>query len=124
MIERLFVYGTLAPGRQNAGQLAKVTGHWQPASATGYYDVLGWGKTEGYPGAVIDPQGQQIAGWLLTSSQLYRHWKRLDQFEGRYYQRLVTRVVTARGRHIRAHIYCVKSANLAQLRSNRPSIQT
>lgn len=112
MIERLFVYGTLAPGEVNAAQLAQVAGHWQQASVTGYYDVMGWGKTQGYPGVVLDPGGESIAGWLLTSSQLHRHWPRLDRFEGSRYRRQIVRVRTATGKQLRAYIYCVKPALL------------
>ena len=34
-MERLFVYGSLAPGRPNAHVLAEVPGSWEPASVKG-----------------------------------------------------------------------------------------
>ena len=35
MIHRLFVYGTLAPGRPNEHVLADVPGEWEPATVMG-----------------------------------------------------------------------------------------
>lgn len=35
MIERLFVYGSLAPGRPNEHILAAIPGTWEPASVSG-----------------------------------------------------------------------------------------
>lgn len=35
MTRRLFVYGTLAPGRPNAHVLAEVPGEWEPATVQG-----------------------------------------------------------------------------------------
>jgi gamma-glutamylcyclotransferase (GGCT)/AIG2-like uncharacterized protein YtfP len=50
MIDRLFVYGTLAPGRPNEHILANVAGEWEPASVTGRLLEEGWGAAAGYPG--------------------------------------------------------------------------
>ena len=43
MVDRLFVYGTLAPGRPNEHILADVAGEWEPASVTGRLLEEGWG---------------------------------------------------------------------------------
>ncbi len=47
MTERLFVCGTLAPGRPNAHILAEVPGSWEPASVTGTLRAEGWGAAMG-----------------------------------------------------------------------------
>jgi len=47
MTERLFVYGTLAPGRPNEHILADVPGSWEPARVTGTLREEGWGAAMG-----------------------------------------------------------------------------
>ncbi len=44
MLERLFVYGTLAPGKPNAHMLGAVAGHWQEAWINGHLLKKGWGS--------------------------------------------------------------------------------
>ena len=82
MIQRLFVYGTLAPGRPNEHILAEVTGEWEPASVSGRLLEQGWGAAAGYRGLVLDQQGSEVRGFLFSSEALAEQWARLDQFEG------------------------------------------
>ncbi len=82
MTLRLFVYGTLAPGRSNAHVLADVPGQWEPATVKGTLVQEGWGAAEGYPGIVLDDDGGDVQGLLFSSEQLAEHWARLDAFEG------------------------------------------
>ena len=82
MIERLFVYGTLAPGRPNAHVLAEVPGEWEPATVTGFLLQEGWGAAAGYPGIVPDPHGDVVHGLVFSSAVLSEHWERIDAFEG------------------------------------------
>jgi gamma-glutamylcyclotransferase (GGCT)/AIG2-like uncharacterized protein YtfP len=42
MIERLFVYGTLAPGRPNEHVLSEIGGTWEAAIVTGTLRQEGW----------------------------------------------------------------------------------
>ena len=49
MTERLFVYGSLAPGESNAHVLAGIDGTWEPATVTGTLHPEGWGATLGFP---------------------------------------------------------------------------
>jgi len=63
MIQRLFVYGTLAPGRANEHILADVPGQWEPASVSGRLLEQGWGAAVGYPGLVLDQQGSEVRGF-------------------------------------------------------------
>lgn len=49
MIERLFVYGSLAPGRPNEHILAAIPGTWEPASVSGRLREEGWARRWGFP---------------------------------------------------------------------------
>ena len=105
MIDRLFVYGTLAPGRANEHVLADVPGEWEPATVTGTLHQEGWGAAAGYPGIVLDEKGGEVEGLLFTSESLPEHWARLDEFEGEGYERVLTTVKLKDGAAIDAYIY-------------------
>jgi gamma-glutamylcyclotransferase (GGCT)/AIG2-like uncharacterized protein YtfP len=62
VIHRLFVYGTLAPGRPNEQVLADFGGTWEPAYVIGTLWEDGWGAALGYPGIVIDERGTGTLG--------------------------------------------------------------
>lgn len=109
MTERLFVYGTLAPGRPNAHILADVPGTWLPASVTGTLRAEGWGAAMGYPGLDLDDHGQAVEGLVFSSDELPKHWARLDEFEGDAYRRILTTVRLANGEHVQAYLYALKS---------------
>ncbi len=106
--QRLFVYGTLAPGQPNQHLLAQLAGEWTPASVMGYLHEKGWGYTMGYPGVVLDEGGEEVRGYLFSSSELGPHWQRLDEFEGDEYQRVTTLVTTDSGHEVEAFIYVVR----------------
>lgn len=101
---RLVVYGTLAPGRPNHHQLASLNGRWLPARVNGKLTDQGWGAAFGFPGMVLDPAAPSVEVQLFESSDLPSHWKRLDEFEGAAYRRVVTKVDTADG-EVEANIY-------------------
>ena len=107
-MQRLFVYGTLAPGRANAHVLAGIDGRWEEASVTGKRYAEGWGVALGFPGLVLDPQGEQVAGFLFSSEQLGAYWARLDEFEGEGYERVVARVKRSDGSWVDAYLYELK----------------
>src|SRR5437763_12951102 len=92
MTHRLFVYGTLAPGRPNAQFLAEIPGQWEPATVTGTLSQEGWGAAAGYPGIVLDKHGSEVQGFVFTAETLAELWARLDQFEGEGYERVLTSV--------------------------------
>ena len=81
MTGRLFVYGTLAPGRKNAHVLANVPGTWEPATVRGTLHEQGWGAALGYPGIVLSEDGTEVRGFVFSSPDLPAHWDRLDAFE-------------------------------------------
>ena len=105
MIHRLFVYGTLAPGRPNEHILAGIAGKWEPATVTGRLLQAGWGAAVGYPGIILDGDGSQVAGFLFSAGGLTDHWGRLDAFEGDGYERVLTTVTRMDGTTVKAYVY-------------------
>lgn len=105
MTHRLFVYGTLAPGRPNAHVLADIPGEWEPATVIGRLLPQGWGAAVGYPGIVLDATGNDVQGFLFSSEALDRHWARLDAFEGEGYERVPVRARRKDGTTVAAYIY-------------------
>ena len=90
MTQRLFVYGSLAPGRPNEHLLSELAGTWEAASVTGTLHPEGWGATIGYPAIVLSEDGERVDGFLFTSTELADHWAQLDEFEGDAYERVQT----------------------------------
>lgn len=101
------MYGSLAPGQSNAGQLAGLTGEWQPGVVRGRLVESGWGAAHGYPGLTPDPFGPEVHVELFTSDDLPAHWARLDAFEGEEYER-VTIEVDLGTVSVTAQIYALK----------------
>ena len=94
---RLATYGTLAPGRPNHHQVAHLKGRWISGVVKGHLLRAGWGASLGFPGLVLDDNGQSIEVDILESSDLPQHWERLDEFEGEGYSRVETVVATEHG---------------------------
>jgi gamma-glutamylcyclotransferase (GGCT)/AIG2-like uncharacterized protein YtfP len=108
MLERLFVYGTLAPGRPNEHVLSKVPGTWQQATVRGRLVHEGWGAEQGYPGIVLDESATVVHGYLLASDALHSEWSRLDEFEGKQYDRVLANVQLDSGQVVEAYLYQLK----------------
>jgi gamma-glutamylcyclotransferase (GGCT)/AIG2-like uncharacterized protein YtfP len=94
---RLATYGTLAPGRQNHGQLGDLDGRWLTGHVRGSLIDAGWGAELGYPALVLDPGGPPIEVFVFESEALLHHWDRLDEFEGPGYRRTAVDVSTGEG---------------------------
>lgn len=94
---RLATYGTLAPGKPNHGQLSKLPGDWLTGAVRGVLKEAGWGAAMGFPGLVLDDDGDEISVHIFQSAELPGHWSRLDAFEGPGYQRRTTRAQTPLG---------------------------
>jgi gamma-glutamylcyclotransferase (GGCT)/AIG2-like uncharacterized protein YtfP len=109
MTDRLFVYGTLAPGRPNEHVLAGVPGTWEPASVRGSRLQEGWGAALGYPGVILDECGDEIQGLIFSSDVLAAHWSRLDEFEGDGYVRVLTCARRRDGTAVAAYIYRLRN---------------
>ena len=105
MLNRLFVYGTLAPGRPNAHVLSHLSGTWQNAGVRGRLLQAGWGAEQGYPGIVIDAAAAMVEGFVLSAEGLQHEWPRLDAFEGEQYQRVVTQALLADGQLVDVYVY-------------------
>ena len=110
MEERLFVYGTLGPGRPNEHILADIGGNWLKATVNGTLLQKGWGAEMGYPGIVLDMNGDEIEGFIFSSDNLASHWSRLDEFEGEAYERVFTSVRLRDGNLVDAYVYALKNA--------------
>ena len=113
MSDRLFVYGTLAPGRPNEDILAEIPGTWEPATVKGILLKEGWGATIGYPGIVLDNLGSEVHGFIFSSEELSAHWDRLDEFEGDGYERVITSAELGDGTVVKVHIYALKGNSSA-----------
>ena len=109
MKQRLFVYGTLAPGRPNEHVLAPLGGTWQPAFVRGRLHAQGWGAALGYPGLIPDDQGEEIRGFLFTADDLATFWPTLDAFEGEQYARVLLDVHIDDGSVAPAYVYVLRA---------------
>ena len=108
MSHRLFVYGTLAPGRPNENVLAGVPGSWQPATVRGELLQQGWGAALGFPAIMLDENGPDVHGFVFSSVKLSEHWQRLDDFEGDGYERVLTTASLQDGETVDAYIYVLR----------------
>jgi gamma-glutamylcyclotransferase (GGCT)/AIG2-like uncharacterized protein YtfP len=114
-LARLFVYGTLAPGRSNAEQLSCMQGTWTCARVRGRLFPMGWGASLGYPALVLDASAGMVAGFLFSSKDLPAHWARLDTFEGEGYERVRTQVEREDGTMVEAYVYQLSARDRASL---------
>ncbi len=110
MADRLFVYGTLAPGGPNEHVLANVPGTWEPATVRGTLLQAGWGAAAGYPGIVLSESGDEVQGLIFSSPELSAHWTRLDEFEGDGYIRVLVDARLESGAIVQAYIYALASS--------------
>ena len=110
MNSKLFVYGTLGPGRPNEHILNSIGGSWQKASVTGYLQHEGWGAAMGYPGITLDKEGDKVEGYLFSSDNIAEYWSELDEFEGDAYERVITSVYINHSTIVDAYIYTLKRA--------------
>lgn len=110
-MDRLFVYGTLAPGRANHGVMEPIHGQWEPATLRGRLLDEGWGAEFGCPGIVPAEDADPVAGFLLSSDQLSTHWAMLDEYEGPGYKRVPVTVLTEGGDALPAFVYALNTSD-------------
>ena len=111
-MNRLFVYGTLCPNRENAHILGGIGGDWQKASVHGTIHILDWGPDKGLPALVLAEQDPLIMGYLFSTEKLEQNWQMLDEFEGFQYERVVAEVILESGEKIDAWTYVMKPQEL------------
>lgn len=107
MIERLFVYGTLAPGRANHEVLKDIPGSWEEATLRGTLHQEGWGAAMGCPGIVPVEDGDEVAGYVFSSAHLADLWSRLDAFEGEGYERVPATIRINGADEVEAYVYAL-----------------
>ncbi|MEM7355703.1 MAG: gamma-glutamylcyclotransferase family protein [Acidobacteriota bacterium] len=107
-MQRLFVYGTLAPGRSNHGVVSDIPGSWEAATLQGTLYEEGWGAAMGYPGIVPHADGDDVEGLVFSSADLALHWPRLDAFEGEGYERVAVTVRVNGTEEVEAFVYALK----------------
>ncbi|CDM56842.1 MULTISPECIES: gamma-glutamylcyclotransferase family protein [Rhizobium] len=104
---RLATYGSLAPGEVNHGQLDGLRGTWRKGTVRGRLLEAGWGAGIGFPGLVLDDEAFEVPVSVFESPDLPEHWKRLDEFEGESYQRVVAMVTVGGGVQVEAFVYAL-----------------
>lgn len=109
-ITRLFVYGTLAPDKENHHVMVGIEGSWEKATIYGRLISEGWGAAHGCPGVIPTENGELVTGYLFTSEQLPQHWSMLDEFEGPDYRRVLVPVTVQNGEQFNACVYAIRSA--------------
>ena len=57
----------------------------------------GWGAAAGFPGIVLEIDGDPVDVHIFESNDLPAHWHRLDLFEGEEYRRVPTIAKTRNG---------------------------
>jgi len=107
-MQRLFIYGTLAPGRPNEHKLSDIEGSWQKAYVYGSLKEEGWGASMGYPGLILDNSDNKVEGFLFSSNELDKKFEQLDEFEGVEYQRVLTKVELENKEVVEAYVYALK----------------
>ncbi|MEM8766106.1 MAG: gamma-glutamylcyclotransferase family protein [Pseudomonadota bacterium] len=107
--DRLFVYGSLQPGGPNEYVLAPLEGRWQPASIRGVLREAGWGAAMGYPGLILDANGDEVSGQIFESPGLAEFWPELDAFEGAEYERVIIEASLGDGAHLSACCYVLRN---------------
>jgi gamma-glutamylcyclotransferase (GGCT)/AIG2-like uncharacterized protein YtfP len=110
----LAVYGSLAPGEKNACVLDGIAGSWTEGFVRGTLHASGWGAGMGYPGFEPSADGDRIPVKVFTSSELPKHWHRLDEFEGADYRRIVVPVELTGGTLVVAQIYRINAVSSEQ----------
>ncbi|MDX1478437.1 MAG: gamma-glutamylcyclotransferase family protein [Saprospiraceae bacterium] len=89
-LNRLVIYGSLAPGEVNHDQIAHIGGWYAKGRIQGTLVTAGWGQHIGFPGLLWGlGEREEIPVQVLHAATMTSHWEALDAFEGEAYQRIV-----------------------------------
>jgi len=108
-MNKLFVYGTLAPGESNHSVLSDLSGEWEAATVNGNLVNEGWGSGHGCPGLIPSSEASEVQGYLFTSDDLADSWDMLDRFEGSDYKRELVTVKLNSGVTVESFVFSVNS---------------
>ncbi len=104
-VNRLAVYGTLAPGESNHHMVESLSGRWRAATVRGHRFDAVWRGMGGYPGFVVDPTSEELDILVFESDELVSYWPALDEFEGPGYRRRGAEVRLESGEAVTAQVY-------------------
>lgn len=104
-VTALAVYGSLIPGEKDHWVVRGIQGEWQPGTVRGFAFEITWGPAEGYDGFLPDENGNHVPVMVLTSDQLDKHWRSVDDFLGDGFARQIVPVALSVGSVINAWIY-------------------
>jgi len=98
------------PNSQNNNILKKLNGNWQRAFIYGDLKII---KIKNMKYFAVNLKSQirkkKIFGYLFSSYLLNYLWSKLDEFEGRNYTRVKTKVLTNNYKNIDAYVYELNS---------------
>ncbi len=117
---KLAIYGTLAPGEVNHSRIADIRGCWAKGFVHGDLLSTGWGAEHGFPAMAWRPDGPRVPVKLFVSADLDRHWRRLDEFEGDGYRRILVPVDNDSGIVAIANIYADRAAAQRHIAIGQP----
>ena len=118
MNDKLFVYGTLAPGCSNEHYLKNIGGSWVKGVVQGQVLANGWGAAKGYPALIPCENGKEIEGLLFMSENLKENWQILDDFEGDGYERKLINVRCSDGQEVVAFVYVLSEQGQKSYKKN------
>lgn len=107
MINRIFIYGTLQPGKPNHHVMKGFRGSWTKATVTGSLKQEGWGAKQGCPGIVLGTSSEAVEGYVFQTEQIQDLLPVLDKLEGEDYVRVQTIASLESGDQVEAHIYAL-----------------
>lgn len=104
----LIVYGSLMPGGLNHGLLSDLGGEWRRGWVTGELLDRGWSAAMSYPALRWCPEGAEIPAYIFISPELPAHWRRLDDFEGLEYSRILAPFRGSDGEVLVGNVYAME----------------
>lgn len=112
-MQRLFIYGSLQPGGPNEHLMKEIGGDWEQAVVKGHLIKDGWGSKMGYPGLVLEEDGEDVHGHVFSSPNLESEWAKIDKFEGEDYQRVTTNVKLISGKQVEVQVYALRANEIS-----------